>query len=267
MLQTYALEVFSFTLMVFIAALIFGVAERIWPVFKYPAIRAQTGVDLAYGYISQLILIPLAAILLAAIDPWLIMPLKPYQLFPEVMSALPAFVQIIVSLLVIDFTIYIRHRFMHERLWSVHAIHHSATEITWLTKFRLHPLEILIAMAVTSSILFILGFAGDYIVTAQFIFLVWDMLNHANINLRLPKPLCYFIATPHYHKWHHALKKEAINKNYVVMFPFIDKIFGTYYCPDTPPEAYGMFGDNKNSSAAFPAKLTSQLLYPFSKKR
>lgn len=267
MLQYYALEVFSFTLMLFLAACVFGVAERCWPARPYRFYRQQTGTDLLYGYVGHMLLLPLAAALLAAIDPWLISPLRPYRLFPGIIEHLPAAAQLLLALLVMDIAVYIRHRFMHERLWPIHAIHHSAEEITWLTKYRLHPLEVCIAIIVNSSLLFILGLEGENIVTAQFIFLVWDMFNHANIRLKLPRPISYVIATPHYHKWHHALKRQAINKNYVVMFPFIDKILGTYYCPDEAPEAYGMFSDNKEASSPFPAAFTAQLFYPFSKKR
>ena len=41
-----------------------------------------------------------------------------------------------------DFISYWRHRLEHTRwLWPAHAIHHSDTEMTWLTLSRFHPLN------------------------------------------------------------------------------------------------------------------------------
>jgi len=45
---------------------------------------------------------------------------------------------------------------------------------------------------------------------------------------------------PRYHHWHHTSQKEAIDKNFAIHFPWIDRIFGTYYYPDEWPEQYGL---------------------------
>ena len=38
-------------------------------------------------------------------------------------------------------------------------------------------------------------------------------------------------------------QKEGIDKNFAIHFPWIDKIFGTYYYPDKWPERYGLDGE------------------------
>jgi sterol desaturase/sphingolipid hydroxylase (fatty acid hydroxylase superfamily) len=48
---------------------------------------------------------------------------------------------------------------------------------------------------------------------------------------------------PRYHHWHHTSQKEAIDKNFAIHFPWIDRIFGTYYYPDEWPEQYGLSGE------------------------
>jgi len=41
--------------------------------------------------------------------------------------------------------------------------------------------------------------------------------------------------------------KEGIDKNFAIHFPWIDKIFGTYYYPDEWPERYGLDGEEISS--------------------
>jgi sterol desaturase/sphingolipid hydroxylase (fatty acid hydroxylase superfamily) len=49
-----------------------------------------------------------------------------------------------------------------------------------------------------------------------------------------------FLVMPRYHHWHHTSQKEAIDKNFAIHFPWIDRLFGTYYYPDHWPEKYGL---------------------------
>jgi len=37
--------------------------------------------------------------------------------------------------------------------------------------------------------------------------------------------------------------KEGVDKNFAIHFPWIDKLFGTYYYPDVWPERYGLDGE------------------------
>jgi len=41
----------------------------------------------------------------------------------------------------------------------------------------------------------------------------------------------------------HLAFSEGIDKNFAIHFPWIDKIFGTYYFPDQWPEHYGLSGE------------------------
>ena len=37
--------------------------------------------------------------------------------------------------------------------------------------------------------------------------------------------------TVRYHHWHHAAHPEAVDVNFAIHFPFIDRLFGTYHLP------------------------------------
>ena len=69
-------------------------------------------------------------------------------------------------------------------------------------------------------------------------------------------PFRLLLASPRYHRWHHADVPEAQGKNLANVFPLYDVMFGTYYMPGTCTERLGAKGVPENDVA----KL---LLHPF----
>jgi len=62
---------------------------------------------------------------------------------------------------------------------------------------------------------------------------------------------------PAFHHWHHTKDGPAyINKNYAAIFPWVDKLFGSFYLPKQWPTKYGI--DNPMAPG-----LARQLLQPF----
>ena len=57
------------------------------------------------------------------------------------------------------------------------------------------------------------------------------------------------------------LKREGIDKNFAIHFPWIDKIFGTYYYPDEWPESYGLDGEE------IAPGFLGQTIEPFTEKK
>jgi len=51
---------------------------------------------------------------------------------------------------------------------------------------------------------------------------------HGNVSWRFLRWVEATMVTPRFHHWHHAIEHEAIDRNFVVHFPFIDKLLGTY---------------------------------------
>jgi sterol desaturase/sphingolipid hydroxylase (fatty acid hydroxylase superfamily) len=51
-----------------------------------------------------------------------------------------------------------------------------------------------------------------------------------------------FLILPRFHHWHHTSQAEAIDRNFAIHFPWIDRIFGTYYFPRGQqwPDTYGL---------------------------
>lgn len=64
------------------------------------------------------------------------------------------------------------------------------------------------------------------------------------------------IASPAFHRWHHAADEAGRDKNFAGLFPVWDLLFGTYYLPEHPPKACGVDEDVPNT-------LRGQLRYGF----
>lgn len=70
-------------------------------------------------------------------------------------------------------------------------------------------------------------------------FRLWGFVNHANVRLGFG-PLTSFVAGPQWHRIHHSVEAEHRDKNFSTFFPFIDRMFGTYYAP--APDEYPATG-------------------------
>jgi sterol desaturase/sphingolipid hydroxylase (fatty acid hydroxylase superfamily) len=70
-----------------------------------------------------------------------------------------------------------------------------------------------------------------------------------------------WIAMPRFHHWHHALDAEAVDRNFAVHLPMLDRWFGTHYLPaDAWPQGYGVSG------VRAPDGYFRQLLWPLSRR-
>lgn len=186
----------------------------------------------------------------------------PRRIFNDQIQQLPIWLQVLVALLTIDLLTYVRHYFMHVFLWKFHAIHHAPKDINWITSYRLHPIEYFITISFQFLMLYMIGFDGKANGYAMIILIGFNIFTHLNMNLEFKGFMRYVISCPNYHRWHHATDKEAINKNFVAIFPFIDRIFGTYYFPEGKlPKTYGVYADN--DSEKIPDGFLNQMVYPF----
>jgi len=253
----------EFALTILVAGVICFFIEKIRPAEKNTKFfKKDFQKELWLGALNSLILLPLFTL---AISLTVLVGLKavvPQQAFNETLSTWPLALQIFLSLFMMDFSTYWRHRLSHRYLWPFHAFHHSAEEITWLTSIRLHPIDYFFAILFDTLILYLLGFSPTAIATATVIIQVYNFFTHLNLNFKFSKPLCYILASPHYHRWHHANEKAAYDKNFCAMFSLLDVIFGTYYNPNDLPTSYGL---SPNEQRDVPSGLIAHLILPIKK--
>jgi sterol desaturase/sphingolipid hydroxylase (fatty acid hydroxylase superfamily) len=175
----------------------------------------------------------------------------------------PVILQIGAFLLMADFLAYWSHRAHHSvsRLWKLHAVHHSSTEVDWLSSVRVHPLNDAIGSTIVAAPLLLLGFSAGALGAYLPFLTLYAILLHANVGWSYG-PLRYVVASPAFHRWHHSAEPEALNRNFAGLFPVWDRLFGTLYLPkDRLPARFGVAGE------APPAAFLPQLLYPFRSPR
>ncbi|SEL99465.1 Fatty acid hydroxylase superfamily protein [Aquimarina amphilecti] len=176
-------------------------------------------------------------------------------------SELPFLVELFLALFITDLFQYWAHRFFHSHhyLWRFHSIHHSTQNMDWLAGSRTHFMDIFFTRSVSYMPLYILGFSTLTFNVYILFIAIHAVLIHANTRINFGF-LKYIITTPQYHHWHHCEEPEHYGNNFAVVFPFIDKIFGTYYLPGKEwPKGTGLV------DASFPKGFVKQLFFPFTK--
>jgi len=176
---------------------------------------------------------------------------------------LPWIVQLIAIMLLTDLAQYWLHRAFHRVpfLWGFHAVHHSARSMDWMAGARMHVLEIIVLRSVTATPALVIGFDESALQGYMLVVYVSSTFIHSNVGANfgfLEKILVF----PRFHHWHHGVDKEAIDVNFAIHFPFLDRLFGTYHLPKAQwPSGYGIAGH------PVPRGYWQQLLYPFRRTR
>ena len=143
----------------------------------------------------------------------------------------PVWLQAIELLVLWDLLGYWIHRAFHRGAgWRVHAIHHGSERLDWLAAVRVHPLDELVSILVRALPLFLLGFRFDVLAAAAPAFALYALLLHANVGWDFG-PLRRVIASPAFHRWHHAADPEARDCNFAGLLPLWDIVFGTFHLP------------------------------------
>lgn len=173
-------------------------------------------------------------------------------------GALPLAAQLAIAIVIADFVSYWSHRLRHHAaFFPLHAVHHSARELDWLAAARMHPLDDLFDNVVVTLPILLLGFDPVVFVAIGPILLLHTLYLHAAFRLPLG-PLRFVIATPDFHRWHHATLREAQGANFGGVLAIWDVLFGTFRMPrDRAPEAFGL-----EARDAIPETLAGHLLEP-----
>jgi lathosterol oxidase len=177
-------------------------------------------------------------------------------------QGLPLAVQVLMLMLVTDFTQYWVHRAFHRVpfLWRFHRIHHSVEKMDWLAGSRLHIADVLITRSLSLIPMVLLGFSTEAINIYLPILALQSVFIHCNLEFEL-RWLQNVLATPKFHHWHHTNDSGCLDKNFSVTLPVFDLLFGTYYNPRGQwPQDYGLSGGHPEEN------YLGHLLAPFRKQ-
>ncbi|ESZ24795.1 sterol desaturase family protein [Mesorhizobium sp. L2C084A000] len=243
-----------------ICALIFIPFEHLFAERPQKIFRKGFAVDLIYllfnGFIIKLAIVMMAAGALGAAA-LLVSPA-----ITQAVSGQPVWLQVAEIIVITDIGVYWTHRAFHKipALWKFHAVHHGIEELDWLGAFHNHPVDAIVTKAISLTPIFFLGFSEASIAVFSTIYLGHTLLVHSNV--RIPfGPLKWLIASPQFHRWHHANQREAYDKNFAGQLPFLDMLFGTYNpTGDKVPDKYGV-------DDPIPSTYFGQIGYPLLRRR
>lgn len=231
-----------FLLDMFLMGIIYVPLETLWP--QYPqqgTFRKEWTLDVVYFMSTHLpIQILSFLVLLPATQATKYLGVPALQLL---IARMPWILQFALAVVIADLAEYFIHLALHKVpfLWRFHAVHHSSKALDWIAGSRSHFVDdTLVRGFILVPLMF--GFSQTII----FAYLIFVTLHatwtHCNFGPNA-KWLEKYLVMPRYHHWHHTSQKEGIDKNFAIHFPWIDKIFGTYYFPEHWPERYGLDGE------------------------
>ncbi len=145
---------------------------------------------------------------------------------------IPYFVSVIMSVLILDFIIYLQHVMFHAApaFWRLHMIHHADLDFDVTTGTRFHPIEILLSMIIKSVAIIALGPPVVGALLFEILLNGTAMFNHSNIKLpeSWDRILRLFVVTPDMHRVHHSIFPNETNSNFGFNSPWWDRLLGTY---------------------------------------
>ena len=249
-----------FVLNVAFTGLLFVPLERLFGRRKdQPLFREEWREDLFYYLVSSLLVQVLTFLSMA--PALAILSHTAWHTFRGWVGAQPVVLQLLEIMFLTDLVQYWVHRAFHRVpfLWGFHAVHHSARSMDWLAAARMHFAEIIILRGLTVIPMLVLGFRDVAVHAYILMVYVHSAFVHANVGWNL-EWLGRFLVTPRFHHWHHGIEREAIDVNFAIHFPLLDRLFGTYHLPEGQwPQGYGIEGH------PVPRSYWKQFWYPFKK--
>jgi len=180
--------------------------------------------------------------------------------------AMPDWLSIALSLLLLDLAIYAQHIAAHRWrwFWRLHQVHHTDLDFDTTTAIRFHPFEIMLSMLYKVLLVVSLGVAPTTVIVFEMILNGCALFNHGNVYLpeNLERRLRYFLVTPDMHRIHHSSYQPETDSNYGFSISCWDRLFKTYCAQAQKPQTeitIGLNGFRATAEVSF-AKL---LALPF----
>jgi sterol desaturase/sphingolipid hydroxylase (fatty acid hydroxylase superfamily) len=193
--------------------------------------------DMIYTLLARLGLLPLLGfVLFATVQVRLEALLADSGWIPPTLEdLLPAlrdapFQALLVYIVVLDFFEYWRHRFQHEWRWwwALHSLHHAQAHMTFWTDDRNHVLDDIIGAAWIGGLAVLIGVPPGQFPLILMVLRVAESLSHANARIHFGWLGERLLVSPRFHRLHHGvLSVGAAGRNYAVLLPVWDWIFGT----------------------------------------
>ncbi len=157
-----------------------------------------------------------------------------------------------------DFLGYWVHRLQHRVrfLWAFHRVHHAPERLTFLTSYRIHPVEQLLTSLVLFVPLLVLGVPQQAWLPLVVVSSVLEFAQHSDLPWRFGR-LYSVVVGPVFHAVHHSIDPRHHHSNFGKILGTWDTAFGTLHTPHSRPHVFGL------GTRTLPETLASQLVTPF----
>jgi sterol desaturase/sphingolipid hydroxylase (fatty acid hydroxylase superfamily) len=155
---------------------------------------------------------------------------SPYGLLNH--ETVPYAIRFAVGFALLDLLHYGQHRLYHRigLLWRMHQVHHTDVEFDLTTGLRFHPTEALLTQGIKLGVIALLAPPPLAVLALEVATQAQDLLEHGNVAIPrgLDRILRLVLITPDMHRIHHSSDVAEQNRNLGTIFPWWDRMFGTY---------------------------------------
>lgn len=145
--------------------------------------------------------------------------------------AMPVWLQIAAGLLLLDYTLWLWHRWNHlvPFLWRFHLVHHVDRDMDASTAFRFHFGEQALSIGFRAAQVVLLGTGATTLWIWQGLLVVSILFHHSNLRLplSLERLMVRLIVTPRMHGIHHSNYRNEANGNWASLLSAWDYLHGT----------------------------------------
>lgn len=146
--------------------------------------------------------------------------------------ALPWWLSLILSIVILDGVIYWQHRIFHRvpLLWKLHRVHHYDPDYDLSTALRFHPIEIFLSVLIKNLAILIIGAPVLAVILFEVILNSMALFNHSNLAIprKTDQVLRKFIVTPDMHRVHHSTDIQEMHHNFGFNLSIWDRWFNSY---------------------------------------
>lgn len=147
------------------------------------------------------------------------------------MLELPFSLKVIITIVFMDFMLYIWHLLNHKVpfLSRFHRVHHSDINMDVSSATRFHLGELFISALIKLSLIFFLGADPVGVIIFESVLVFCAQFHHSSMKIPLWFESVFWLlfVPPSMHRIHHSVKIKERDSNYGTIFSIWDRILGT----------------------------------------
>jgi sterol desaturase/sphingolipid hydroxylase (fatty acid hydroxylase superfamily) len=144
---------------------------------------------------------------------------------------LPAWLEVLLAVLLLDYTLYLWHVLTHKVpwLWRFHRVHYTDLDLSASTALRFHCTEMIASVPWRVAQVVAIGASPLTLAVWQITTLLAILFHHANVAVpvAVEQWLCRLIVTPRMHGIHHSIIRNETDANWSTIFSWPDYLHRT----------------------------------------